>query len=255
MSVLVIAEIGGNHDGSPDRAYMLIEAAAAAGADAVKFQLFNPDTLYPGKRTEGSIPARWLRPLSSFCESQGVVFGCSVFDVETLEQYLEIDPAWVKIASPEATNRVLLQAAANSGVPLLVSTGAMDEEMVDDTMDVLSGSEVTLLHCVSAYPADPLEMNLAAIGAMRDRYDVPVGLSDHTTNFFEVPMLAVAAGAAVIEKHLTLNKQSPGADHSFALDQFEFATMVAGIRVAESVLGDGVKVVQPSEDPTDRRPQ
>ncbi len=257
MSVLVIAEIGGNHDGSLGQAFRLIDEAAVAGADAVKFQLFNPDMLYPGKHTEGSIPAAWLGPLDEHCDERGIMFGCSVFDLETLRIYAELGPSWVKIASPEATNLILVGAAARVA-PLFLSTGAMDWAMLDRTMSILGEVDVTLLHCVSAYPAEAREMNLGVMQEMLFRYDVyniDVGLSDHTTDDTIVPSFAVAAGATVIEKHFTLDRRSPGADHSFALEPRQFRSMVSNIRFAEEVLGDGVKVVQPSEDPTDRRPQ
>ncbi len=250
MTVQIIAEVGSNHNGSLEQAYDLIDAAAHAGADSVKFQLFNPDELYPGQHTPGSIEQAWLPRLDSYCRAREVIFGCSVFDLETLERYLDFDPEWVKIASPEAMNRELLEEAANCGVPLLVSTGAMDiDDLVFGPMEILDGAGVTWMHCTSAYPAPAEEMNLRALWC----YPEPYGLSDHSLHPSMAPVLAVALGASVIEKHITLDRNQAGADHGFALEPDEFRTMVADIRLAEVMLGDGVKRVQPSEDRYDRR--
>jgi N,N'-diacetyllegionaminate synthase len=250
--VYVIAEIGSNHDGSIEKAYRLIEAAADADADAAKFQFFRADRLYPGRVTAGGIPDVWLPLLRYACHEAGVEFLCSVFDLETLAVYGETGPAAVKIASPEAVNVELLTAAAGLGVPVLVSTGAMT---LDDVMIPFRTvrERLVLLHCVAAYPSRLPEMNLGAIPAMARRFRRPVGLSDHSLDPCLVPVVAATLGACVVEKHLTLDRRCPGADHVFALEPGEFRMMVDTVRNVQTVLGDGVKRVQPSEDTTDRR--
>jgi N,N'-diacetyllegionaminate synthase len=250
----VIAEIGSNHGGSFDRAVQLIQSAADAGADAAKFQLFRADELYPGQRTQGSVEDAWLPELKDVCHEAGVEFLCSVFSRETLDAYLAVEPAAVKIASPEATDADLIAAAAATGLPLLVSTGAMTWQQTDLlAAQVAQAESAVLLHCVSAYPAPRHELNLAVISEMRHRYAYPVGFSDHTLSVEGVPVVAVAAGACVIEKHFTYSRLAIGADHSFALEPAEFAGMVAAIRDVEVGLGDGVKRPAASEDATDRR--
>lgn len=249
----VIAEIGANHDGSLDQAYRLIGKAAEAGADAAKFQFFDPKGLYPGRTTRGAVPEEWLPLLKSACEECGIEFLCSVFSRETLERYLEIKPAAIKIASPEATSEDLLWAAVASGIPLIVSTGAMDWTMLDRTVLALDGyQDVCLLHCVSAYPTPPEELNLRVISAMRERYELPIGFSDHSLSW-EIPAVAVTQGACLIEKHLTPERRLPGPDHSFALEPQEFQWMVDRIGATQVWLGEPEKRVQPSEDPDDRR--
>jgi sialic acid synthase SpsE len=178
-----------------------------------------------------------------------------VFCLETLAAYEQIDPLAVKTASPEATNEELLEAA--SGLPMLVSTGALNWGGTDRVNVVLRalGADYALLHCVSAYPAEPEHLNLAVIPRMMDRYRVPIGLSDHSDGDEPdlAPVLAIGAGASVIEKHITLSRAGDGPDHSFALESWEFKLMVDEIRLSEYFMGDGVKRVQPSEDATDRR--
>lgn len=252
----VIAEIGGNHDGSLARAFELIRAAANAGADCAKFQLYRSHKLYPGRDTPGAIPDEWLPELKAACHEDGIEFMCSVFCEETLDAYLLVQPAAVKIASPEALNSPLLRAAAVTGLPLIVSTGAMTKEqvtaMVWETRRRYCG--LALLHCVSTYPVrDYAELNLNAIGVLAREWRIPVGFSDHTEDEITVPQLAVAAGACILEKHLTYDRNADGPDHGFALEPGDFEVMVTVIRQAEDMLGDGVKRVMASEDPTDRR--
>lgn len=251
--VYVIAEIGSNHDGDLEQAKRLIVAAADSEARAAKFQLFRGDKLYPGRDTPGAVPDWWLPILQETCWDMGIEFLCSVFCRETLDAYMQVDPLAIKIASPEAANLDLLRAASMTGLPLLVSTGAMDWPMLDRTAAALDGVEIVLLACTSAYPAPPAEMCLDTLQTIAGRYGASCGLSDHSLEPVIAPVMAVALGAQVIEKHLTLDRNSPGPDHSFALEPAEFRVMVDAIRQATLMLGDGVKRVQPSEDATDRR--
>lgn len=248
--VYVIAEIGSNHDGNLEQAFELIRLASEAGADAAKFQFYRADRLYPGTVTPGAIPDWWLPELQACCRNHQVEFICSVFDGETLATYMAHEPAAIKIASPEATNRDLVAAACSWGVPVIVSTGAMT---FDQTLYLTRWrAQVVVMHCLSAYPADPAQLNLVAIRKLAAVFDA-VGFSDHTLEPALAPVVAVALGACTIEKHLTLDRTLPGPDHPFALEPDEFAQMVEGVRQVPPMLGDGVKRVMPSEDPTDRR--
>ncbi len=251
--VYVIAEIGGNHDGHLTTALRLIRKAKESGANAAKFQLFNPDTLYPGQHTEGSIDPAWLPTLHQEAKHLHIDLLCSVFDLDTLDEWLDTNPIGVKIASPEATDYDLLCAAASAGIPVLVSTGACTWHEVDAAHAVLADSHHALLHCVSSYPAPQLELNLAVIRGMATRYHVPVGFSDHTLDAETAPILAVAAGATIIEKHLTHNRAHEGPDHHYALQPAQFKRMVSAIRAVELMMGDGHKHPTPSENPADRR--
>lgn len=247
----VIAEIGSNHGGDLNEARRLIWLAADSGADAAKFQFFRGEKLYPGSFTEGAIPDEWLTLLRHECDTAAVHFICSVFCHETLDTYLRTDPVAVKIAAPEGTNYELVNAASESGVPLLISTGAMTWADLDD-MPMLH-HQTALLHCVSSYPAPPDQMNLNVIPRMRAEYHRHVGLSDHTMNPSVAPVAAVALGASIIEKHFTADRNAVGPDHPFALEPDEFAEMAAAVRAAWSMLGDGDKRVMDSEDAEDRR--
>lgn len=249
--VYVIAEIGSNHDGDLGQARELIAIAAECGADAAKFQLYRAGELYPGRITPGALPDAWLPELKACCESNRVEFLCSVFSLETLEAYLAVAPAAVKIASPEAYAFALIGAACESGLPVIVSTGACDFEDVRAVSELAGGDPLVLLHCVSAYPAPFDAMNLLAMAELAV-FNVPVGLSDHTLAS-PAPVVAVALGASVIEKHLTLSRSLVGPDHPFALDPDEFGRMVRDVHAAEVMLGDGVKRVAACEDATDRR--
>jgi sialic acid synthase SpsE len=244
----VIAEIGSNHDDDIEQAKLLIRSAAHAGANCAKFQFYRADELYPGQHTPHAIPDEWLPILKAEAWEHGLEFMCSVFSIETLDTYMKIEPAAIKIASPEASNFELLKKAWRYGIPMFVSTGAMNWDQAEAAAKYAD----IILHCVSAYPAQPEEMNLSVIPQMADYLERPVGLSDHTLTRI-VPELAVAAGASVIEKHLTLDRNLRGPDHAFAMTPHDFKGMVRAIRRVEQVMGDGVKRPTASEDPTDRR--
>jgi N,N'-diacetyllegionaminate synthase len=247
--VELVAEVGSNHNGDAYTAAELIRVAAKAGASTVKFQHY-PD----GRYGPNAMPKKWLRVLNEFASVTGVGFLCSVFDQRTLEDYLtECAPTSVKIASPELTDHELLRACANAGLHIILSTGMSTEEQIAAAVSVIEDyrGRVTLLHCVSSYPSPPEEMNLRAMWRLK-RYG-KIGLSDHTLDPVVAPVTAVALGATMIEKHFTLNRSQDGPDHSYAVDPAGFKAMVDAVRLCESMLGDGVKRVMPSEDPTDRR--
>lgn len=255
MSVYVIAEAGSNHDGDLARALDLVAAAAEAGANAVKFQAWNPDTMYvPGSAGHAGavahrLPIEWLPSLAAHAAASGIDFLCSVFDGETaaaVDPYVKMH----KIASLELTWDSLLRCIAAKGKPILLSTGAATLEQIGWAVSTIReanpAAQLTLLHCVTAYPAPMSDMNLHAILTMSVKFQCKVGFSDHSTGTI-APVIAVALGAPVIEKHFTLDKSRWGPDHHYAQEPHELRAMIGLIRVAESALGDGTKRPMPSE--------
>ncbi len=252
MSVEIIAEIGSNWNGDQDTAEDMFDSAAACGADTVKFQHYPDDRYGPHPMSVGD-----LELFEDFSHQMGVNFLCSVFDEKTLGEYIEVcSPTRVKVASPELTDHKLLRACAAAGLHIILSTGMSTYEQVSEALGVVfnSGSRgLTLLHCVSSYPAPPGEMNLMAMVKEPWAAFASYGLSDHSLDPIVAPVAATVLGATMIEKHFTLDKTQEGPDHSYAADPEGFRQMVDAVRLAEAMLGDGRKRVMPSEDPTDRR--
>lgn len=263
----VIAEAGVNHNGQLDMALQLVAAARAAGADAVKFQTFRAADIAtvdarkaayqsaraPKSRTQREmlsqleLDANAHRTIARHCADAGIDFMSSPFGVADLELLLDVGITSIKIGSGEITNLPLLRAAAAAAKPVYQSTGMSTLGEVADAITAFGApARLTLLHCLSAYPAPVTEVNLRAMRGMTQLFGVPVGFSDHTTGT-SIAIAAAALGATVIEKHLTLDRALPGPDHAASLEPNEFGQMVAGIREVESALGDGVKRVMPSE--------
>lgn len=261
----IIAEAGSNHDGRLDRAYALIDAAADAGADAVKFQAFRAATLYPKDESrprylrklgvtktiyqtiaDMEMPFEWIPRLSARCRRLGLVFMATPFDEECVDRLDPFMPAH-KIASYEMTHAPLLAHAASKGKPLIVSTGGATLAEVDAAVRQLRGAPLCLMQCTAKYPAPPGSMNLRTIPAMAARYGIPVGLSDHSLDACAGPVAAAALGASLLEKHFTLSRRLKGPDHSYALEPAELKRMVSAVRSAETMLGDGRKRPHPVE--------
>ena len=255
---LVIAEIGSNHNHEFDRAIAMIDAAVDAGADAVKFQTFRADEHY-SRKTPGfkylddadthalikslEIDRSWHRPLKEHAESRGVVFFSSPCDSEAIQELAALDTAAYKIASFDLPDLGLIKEMAEIGKPVLLSTGMADWGDIERAVAAcrsVDNDQVVLLQCTSLYPAPESLSNLAAMAAMRERFGVIAGYSDHTLGD-EVALASVALGSAVIEKHFTLDRSLPGPDHAFAIEPHELANMVERIRHVESALGDGDK--------------
>lgn len=263
LPVYIIAEAGVNHDGEPERAHALIEAAADAGADAVKFQCFTADRLVaPGapkcdyqrdhdtaevnqhamlKRLE--LPAEAFRQLKQNAHEKGLDFLATPFGTAELAFLVEkLNVPALKIASSDLINEPLLTRAARSGLPLIVSTGASVLEEVDRAIACVQkhgdSRRLALLHCVSSYPTRLEAARLRCIATLNQRYGLPIGFSDHT-EATETGAHAVMAGAVILEKHLTLNRNTPGPDHFFSLEPDAFAEYVRYVRMAEGMLGDG----------------
>ena len=243
MSILIIAEAGINHDGSLDKAKRLVDAAKRAGADAVKFQFFSSRRLWGDDR----IKHLELRPedftvLAAYCAERGTEFMSTPFGVEELTLITPLVKR-IKIASGCIARLELLGAARLSGLPVILSTGMSTEEDIASALWVLG--KATLLHCTSTYPCPISAVNLRAMDTLRT-FGMPVGYSDHTAGI-TVALAAVARGAVVLEKHLTLDRRATGPDHKASIEPAEFRAMVQGIRLIEDALGSGAKAVQDCE--------
>jgi N,N'-diacetyllegionaminate synthase len=265
---LIIAEIGVNHDGSPQRALELVQLAASAGADAVKLQIFRADALlhpscaftdYQADRVDDANPIEMLRryELSDAAIEQivaairrcGLIPIATPFSVDDVEMIEQLKLPAIKIASPDLVNLPLLRRASRAGKPLLVSTGASTIEEVRRSVRCMRQwhASFSLLHCVSSYPAESHDANLGWIEELATEFSVPVGFSDHTTQV-DCGALARAAGACIIEKHLTYDCAANGPDHSASADPLMFARYVQSIRASEILLGRRGKRVLPVEE-------
>jgi N,N'-diacetyllegionaminate synthase len=256
--VMVVAEIGNNHEGDLGLAERMIAAAAAAGADAVKFQTITPSRLVSVDQKERraqlerfALPSEAWSRLAAAAAAQGVLFLSTPFDVDAVPLLDPLVPAF-KIASGDNDFLPLLRAVAATGKPILISRGMADRDGIVAALDCLvagGAREIVVLHCVSCYPTAQQDANLSAL---RDLAQLTswVGYSDHTLGR-DAAVLSVALGARVIEKHFTLDKaQSDFRDHQLSADPAEFDSLVAGIRAAETLLGTGGLHMHPCEAPT-----
>jgi len=267
----IIAEAGINHNTDLRIANKLIEAAVSAGADAVKFQTAIPELVATGyaqkaeyqKETSGSVqsqlemikkihfPLEIFSDLKKTCEDKGIIFFSSAFDMKSLNFLKELGQAYHKIPSGEITNLCYLRQIGNSGKPIILSTGMATLGEIEAAIEVLENAgmphaNLTVLHCTTEYPTPMIEVNLRAMQSIHEAFGVAVGYSDHTLGI-EVAIAAVAMGATVIEKHLTLDRNLPGPDHQASLEPSELKAMVTAIRNIEIALGDGIKRPSSSE--------
>lgn len=263
----VIAEIGVNHDGNPAVAARLIDAAADAGADAVKLQAFDAASLAtagaeraPYQQVAGSssqldmlraleLPAAAWPDLARRATARGTVFLATPFDEPSVTMLAEVGVPAFKIGSGDLTNAILLRAVGGHRLPVILSTGMATLDEVEAAVGELRDSgagAVALLHCASAYPAPIEEVNLRAIDTLRERFGEPIGYSDHTIGTVAA-VAAVARGATIVEKHLTLDRSLTGPDHAASMEPDDFARLVTEIRDAWSGLGDGNKVPRDAE--------
>ena len=255
----VIAEMSGNHNGDIKRAFALLEAAKKAGADAVKLQTYTADTITidhngPGFRIEGGLwngrtlyelyqeahtPWDWHPQLFAKARELGIAIFSSPFDSTAMEFLEELEAPAFKIASFEIVDLPLIQRAAKTGKPLVISTGIASLGEIAEAVEAAraaGGREIALLHCTSGYPTPPEESNLRTLPHLAEAFGVVAGLSDHTPGT-AVPVAAVALGAALIEKHFTLRRADGGPDAAFSLEPEELAELVANCRTAWSALG------------------
>jgi N,N'-diacetyllegionaminate synthase len=272
MRTLIIAEAGVNHNGEINLAKKLITAAAAAGADLVKFQTFSaknlvsssaPKAEYQKKTTESSesqlemiqkleLSREDHTVLIEECRANGIGFFSTAFDFQSFDLLMELGCLeQIKIPSGELTNLPLLRYMSRFGKPLMLSTGMANLGEIEAAIEAIevAGTPrhlITVLHCTTEYPTPMEDVNLCAMVAMKKAFGVSTGYSDHTPGI-EIPIAAVALGATVIEKHFTLDRNLPGPDHKASLEPHELKAMVEGIRNVERALGDGVKRPSPSE--------
>ena len=244
----VIAEAGVNHNGDIGQAFLLCNAAKEAGADAVKFQHFRAAALQP-ERYDLLKPLELsdaeMANIAWHCQATGIEFMCTPFGVPEVEFLRPLVKRW-KVASGCLTRFDLLAAVRATGLPAILSTGMADMGRIAAAVDALAPS--TLLHCTSAYPCPVAEVNLAAMDALRARWgaSAQVGYSDHTPGIV-VALAAVARGATVLEKHLTLDRGAEGPDHKASIEPKEFRIMIEAIRTIEQAIGSPEKRQQPSE--------
>ena len=262
--VLIIAEAGVNHNGDLRLARELCNAARDAGADAVKFQTFDPEALAAanapraayqqgkGETDQGQLEMlralvlshEMHRELQERSRRLGILFLSSPFDERSADFLASIAVPALKVPSGELTNLPFLVHLAHKGLPLLMSTGmsTMDEvrAAIEGVRQVSAPPPIGLFHCVSSYPARAEDANLRAMATLRTAFDVPTGWSDHTAGF-DIAVAAVALGAELIEKHLTLDRTLPGPDHKASLDPPQLKEMIAAIRRVSAALGDGQK--------------
>ena len=271
MSILIIAEAGVNHNGDLALAKQLIDVAADAGADLVKFQTFSADRLATRQAkkadyqniTKGNAETQHdmlsrleLSPemhheLITYCNTRNISFFSTGFDIESVDFLISLGINHFKIPSGEITNLPYLRHIGQFGKSVILSTGMSILGDIEAAIDVLeqagtTRSLITVLHCTTEYPAPMAEVNLRTMQSMQEAFGVAVGYSDHTAGI-EVAIAAVALGAIVIEKHFTLDKNLPGPDHKASLEPDELKAMVLAIRNIEIALGDGIKRLTPSE--------
>lgn len=278
--VFLIAEAGVNHNGRLDLALQLVDAAQAAGADAVKFQTFRAEDLaLPGAATAAyqqgatgqtdqlamlralELDAAQHRAIAAHCARVGIEFMSTPFSEDAVDLLVGLGVKRLKLSSGELTNRPLLQKAAASGLPLLLSTGMATLDEVQQAVGWVQAvwqqhgvpppapplpAPLVLLHCTSAYPAPDAALNLRAIVTLREATGLPVGYSDHSLGH-TAALAAAAIGAVVIEKHLTLDRNLPGPDHRASSQPAEFAQLAAELRRLQAMLGDGVKAPRADE--------
>ena len=300
---LIIAEIGTSHEGSLEKAKLLVDAAAGAGADAVKFQwvyadeILHPKTGFVALPT-GNIPlyerfrqlecpVDFYRQMVDYVHSKGCKFCCSPFGLRSLKELLSLKPDILKVASPELNHYPMLKeiaryrkeqaARGEVPVPLVLSSGVSKLTDIQKAVDIVGRDGVSLLHCITSYPAPESEYNLKVIGTLKKNFNIECGVSDHSLDPVLVPCLSIACGGSVIEKHITLSRQTMGLDDPVALEPEPFALMVHVVHQTEAtfrhygdvvglqrtidqlseqfgrekvlaVLGDGVKKLAPAEE-------
>ena len=252
----IIAEVGSNHNGCRLEARNLIRTASEAGVNAVKFQMFKAETLY-SKNTKDfdkySNVYSLIKSLETYddffkscknmCDEYEVDFLVSPFDERAVDFLVDLNVSSIKIASFEFTDARLVSYIANKGLPIIASTGLASHDDISFMLQLMKNCDVTLLHCNSAYPTPISDANLSSIPYLMKNFNVKCGYSDHTMST-TIPALAVALGASVVEKHITMNRNLNGPDHSFALEPNELKEMVINIREAEHAMGDGHQLMK-----------
>jgi len=250
----IIAEAGSNHNGSLEQAKELIDVAGESGVDAVKFQIFKAEKLSADKTIQKILKRfefrrEWINELSEYAKGKNIMFLATPFDVEAVDLLDKVNVPAFKIASGDLTNLPLIKYIAKKGRSIILSVGLGSIEEIRETLDVIYSTEnknVALLHCITSYPTKSDDVNLNVIKTLKQKFQVPVGFSDHTMEV-NIPIGAVVLGANIIEKHFTLDRKLEGPDHPYALEPEELEIMVKGIRDVEKALGSGIKNIVDSE--------
>lgn len=263
----IIAEAGSNHDCKMEQARQLIDIAASAGADAVKFQSFSADKIaaktkdkivkidIAGAKTlydlykNLELPIDWLEKLRDYAKSRDIIFLSTPFDEQAADELDSLDMPAFKIASFELVHIPLLRHIARKGKPIILSTGMANLGEIEEAVNAIleeGNDKIILMHCGIGYPLDVEAVNLAAMDTLRQAFPYPVGYSDHTLGV-AIPFAAVSRGAKIIEKHFTISRKLKGPDHKFAMESDELKAMVRGIRDIEKAIGSPRKEVIESE--------
>ncbi len=255
---LIIAEIGTSHEGSFEKAKQLVDCAAESGADAIKFQwVYADEILHPKtgfvKLPTGNIPLYerfkqlecskdFYSKIQDYVHSKGCKFCCSPFGLKSMKELLEINPDYVKIASPELNHYKMLEflrdyrKSQENKVPVILSSGVSKMQDIEKAIKIVGKENVSLLHCITSYPAPESEYNLKVISTLREKFEIPCGVSDHSLDPILVPSLSIACGGTIIEKHITLSRKTSGLDDPVALEGEQFATMVHVVHQSEVTL-------------------
>jgi N-acetylneuraminate synthase len=264
-----VAEIGINHNGSLEQAKALIDAAIAAGCDAVKFQKRSIEVVYSAEElarprenpfgpTNGDLKrglefrADQYAEIDRYCRSKGIGWFASCWDELSVDFLEQFRPPCYKIASASLTDDKLLRHHRATGRPLILSTGMSTLEQIGHAVEVLGRQDLILLHATSTYPSEPRELNLRVIPRMLERYGIPIGYSGHEVGLY-TSLAAVVLGACLVERHITLDRAMWGSDQAASVEPQGFARLVKDIRGVEAALGDGVKRVYESEIPIMRK--
>jgi sialic acid synthase SpsE len=264
--VYVIAEIGINHNGDLEIAKKLMDVAASAGCDAVKFQKRTPELCVPEEQKSQIRETPWgtmtyleykertefgqqeYQQIDTYAKQLGIHWFASPWDLPSVDFLLTFDPVCIKVASASLTDDALLKKLVASGVPLILSTGMSTMDEIDHAATVVKSSQYALAHATSTYPCQPSELNLRMISTLKDKFQVPIGYSGHETGL-ATTLAAVAMGATFIERHITLDRAMWGTDHSASVEPTGLDRLVRDIRNIELAFGDGVKRVFDSELP------
>jgi N-acetylneuraminate synthase len=261
----VLAEIGINHNGDTQIAQTLIDVAALAGCEGVKFQKRTVDVVYtpeelakpresPFGETNGDLKRALefgqaqYEQIDAYCRNKPMAWTASGWDEASVDFIDQFDPPFFKIASASLTDDALLRHTRAKGKPIVLSTGMSNLDQIDHAVDVLGKEDLILLHCCSTYPSHYAELNLRAIPVLRERYGVPIGYSGHETGIAS-SVAAAVLGACIVERHVTLDRSMWGSDQAASLEPNGIMRVVRDIRLVEQALGDGNKTVVPSEIP------
>jgi N-acetylneuraminate synthase len=265
----IVAEIGINHNGNIEIAKRLIESAKNAGCDAVKFQKRTVDTVYtpeelatpresPFGTTNGELKhglefdQSAYEELDGYCRQKSITWFASCWDEASFDFIHQLNPPCYKIASASLTDDHLLKYHRRAAAPIILSTGMSTLDQIDHAVDVLGKQNLAIMHTTSTYPSQPHELNLRVIPQLMQRYEIPIGYSGHEVGL-STTVGAVALGACIVERHITLDRAMWGSDQAASIEPHGFARMVKDIRAIEVALGDGVKHVYPSELPVLRK--